>query len=146
MAEAPLVAICMATYEPDPRLLERQIASIREQTHERWVCLVSDDGSGAERLAHLRELIEGDARFTLSVGEGRLGFYANFERALRMVPPRAARPRAPLPGAARRPLPRPVDRRGGAGDGLDRLRRPAALRLRPARRGGARTRGGDAEL
>ena len=90
MAEAPLVAICMATYEPDPRLLERQIASIREQTHERWVCLVSDDGSGAERLAHLRELIEGDARFTLSVGEGRLGFYANFERALRMVPPQAA--------------------------------------------------------
>ncbi|HEU5105124.1 MAG TPA: glycosyltransferase [Solirubrobacterales bacterium] len=89
MAEAPLVAICMATFEPDPRLLERQIASIREQSHERWVCLISDDGSGPEGLAHLRELTAGDERFTLSVGEGRLGFYANFERALQMVPPEA---------------------------------------------------------
>lgn len=90
MAEAPLVAICMATFEPDPRLLERQIASIREQTHERWVCLISDDGSGPVRLAHLRELTAGDERFALSVGEGRLGFYANFERVLGMVPPDAA--------------------------------------------------------
>jgi glycosyltransferase involved in cell wall biosynthesis len=90
MAEAPLVAICMATFEPDPRLLERQLASIREQTHERWACLISDDGSGPERLGHLRELIAGDERFTLSVGEGRLGFYANFERALRMAPAEAA--------------------------------------------------------
>jgi glycosyltransferase involved in cell wall biosynthesis len=87
--EAPLVAICMATFEPDPRLLERQIGSIREQTHESWVCLVSDDGSSAERLGHLRELTGGDERFTISVGEERLGFYANFERALGMVPAEA---------------------------------------------------------
>ncbi len=85
-AEAPLVAICMATFEPDPQLLERQIGSIREQTHASWICLVSDDGSSAERLGHLRELIAGDERFTISVGERRLGFYANFERALGMVP------------------------------------------------------------
>lgn len=89
MAEAPLVAICMATFEPDPRLLERQIGSIREQTHENWRCLVSDDGSSPERLAHLRELTAGDGRFTLSAGEERLGFYANFGRALEMVPAEA---------------------------------------------------------
>lgn len=88
-AEAPLVAICMATFEPEPRLLERQIGSIREQTHENWLCLVSDDGSSAERLEHLRALLAGDERFTLSVGEQRLGFYANFERALGMVPAEA---------------------------------------------------------
>jgi glycosyltransferase involved in cell wall biosynthesis len=88
-AEAPLVAIAMATFDPDPLLLERQIGSIREQTYERWVCLVSDDGSRPQRLEHLRSLIEGDERFTLSVGDERLGFYANFERALRMVPPAA---------------------------------------------------------
>jgi O-antigen biosynthesis protein len=88
-AETPLVAIAMATFDPDPLLLERQIGSIRAQTHERWVCLVSDDGSSPERLAHLRSLTEGDERFTLSVGGERLGFYANFERALRMVPPEA---------------------------------------------------------
>jgi glycosyltransferase involved in cell wall biosynthesis len=88
-AEAPLVAICMATFEPEPRLLERQIESIREQTHSNWRCLVSDDGSSGERLDHLRALIDGDERFTLSLGEQRLGFYANFERALGMVPPEA---------------------------------------------------------
>ncbi|MFL5832726.1 MAG: glycosyltransferase [Solirubrobacterales bacterium] len=88
--EAPLVAIAMAAFDPDPRLLERQVGSIREQTHERWICLVSDDGSSAERLAHLRSLTEEDERFTLAVGGERLGFYANFERALRMVPAEAA--------------------------------------------------------
>lgn len=88
--EAPLVAICMATFDPDPLLLERQIGSIREQTHERWVCLISDDGSAPERFEVLRALSAGDERFTLSRGEERLGFYANFERALRMVPPDAA--------------------------------------------------------
>lgn len=89
-SEAPLVAICMAAFEPDPRLLERQIGSIREQTHENWVCLVSDDGSSAERLGRLRELTGGDERFTLSVGDRRLGFYANFERTLEMAPAEAA--------------------------------------------------------
>jgi glycosyltransferase involved in cell wall biosynthesis len=89
-AEAPLVAICMATFEPDPRLLERQIGSIREQSHENWRCLVSDDGSSAQRLDSLRALIADDERFTLSLGEQRLGFYANFERALGMVPPEAS--------------------------------------------------------
>jgi len=49
-AEAPLVAICMAAFEPDPALLERQIASIREQSHEQWLCLISDDGSSPERF------------------------------------------------------------------------------------------------
>jgi hypothetical protein len=86
---APLVAICMATFDPDPALLERQIASIREQSHQRWLCLVSDDGSAPERWERLRELTAEDERFALSVGEERLGFYANFERALRMVPPEA---------------------------------------------------------
>lgn len=89
-SEAPLVAICMATFEPEPRLLERQIGSIREQTHGNWVCLISDDGSSAERLEHLRALVGGDERFRLSVGEERLGFYANFERALGMVPAEAS--------------------------------------------------------
>jgi glycosyltransferase involved in cell wall biosynthesis len=89
-AEAPLVAICMAAFEPDPLLLERQIASIREQTHENWLCLISDDGSSPERFEHLRALTSADPRFTLLQGESRLGFYANFERALRMVPATAA--------------------------------------------------------
>jgi hypothetical protein len=80
----------MASFDPDPVLLERQIASIRTQTHEHWLCLISDDGSSGERFEHLRELTGDDSRFTLSRGEQRLGFYLNFERALKMVPPEAA--------------------------------------------------------
>lgn len=87
--EAPLVAICMATFDPDPPLLERQIGSIRAQTHGEWVCLISDDGSGPEGWELLRALTAGDERFTLSRGEERLGFYGNFERALGMVPAEA---------------------------------------------------------
>jgi glycosyl transferase family 2 len=87
---SPLVAICMASYEPDPALLERQIASIRAQTHEDWVCLISDDGSAPERFELLRSLTAADPRFTLESAPRRLGFYLNFERALRMVPAQAA--------------------------------------------------------
>jgi len=88
-AEAPLVAICMATFDPDPLLLERQIGSIKTQTHGEWICLISDDGSAPEGFELLRALTADDERFTLSRGEERLGFYANFERALGMVPPEA---------------------------------------------------------
>lgn len=83
---SPLVAICMASFDPDPALLERQIASIRAQTHEAWVCLISDDGSAPERFELLRSLTAEDPRFTLEAAPRRLGFYLNFERALRMVP------------------------------------------------------------
>lgn len=88
-AETPLVAICMATFDPDPALLQRQIASIREQTHEAWLCLISDDRSSDERFEQLRALTADDPRFELSRAEERLGFYLNFERALKMVPPEA---------------------------------------------------------
>lgn len=89
-APTPLVAICMATFDPDPPLLERQIASIRDQTHGEWICLISDDGSSEERFDRLRELTTEDSRFALSRSDERLGFYLNFERALKMVPPDAA--------------------------------------------------------
>jgi glycosyltransferase involved in cell wall biosynthesis len=86
----PLVAICMATFDPDPRLLERQIASIREQTHREWVCLISDDRSTDSRFRELVELTKRDPRFVVSRSDERRGYYGNFERALAMVPPEAA--------------------------------------------------------
>jgi hypothetical protein len=85
----PLVAICMATFEPPKELLARQIESIRRQTHERWVCLISDDCSEEAGFERLRELTAGDPRFSLSRSPRRLGHYRNFERALSMVPPEA---------------------------------------------------------
>ena len=80
------IAICMATYEPPRERLGRQLDSIRAQTREDWVCLISDDCSSPESIAAIEAEIAGDERFVLSASPERLGFYRNFERALRMVP------------------------------------------------------------
>ena len=84
--DGPLVAICMATYEPPVDLFRAQVASIRAQTHTPWVCVVSDDGSSAAGLAVLHDVIGDDPRFLISGTGGRLGFAANFERALALAP------------------------------------------------------------
>jgi glycosyltransferase involved in cell wall biosynthesis len=83
----PLVAICMATYEPDMDLFQRQIDSIRAQTHRNWICLISDDCSSPERFAAIQKVLADDARFVLSRSPRRLRFYHNFERALSLAPP-----------------------------------------------------------
>jgi Glycosyl transferase family 2 len=84
-----LIAICMATFEPDPALFATQIESLRAQADERWVCVISDDCSAPERFRAISERVAGDARFVLSRSDERLGFYRNFERALRLAPPEA---------------------------------------------------------
>jgi hypothetical protein len=85
-SDGDLIAVCMATFEPEPGLLRAQVQSLREQTDERWICLISDDGSSDESFERLAELIGDDRRFELSRSPERRGFYRNFERALRMVP------------------------------------------------------------
>jgi glycosyltransferase involved in cell wall biosynthesis len=85
----PLVAICMATYEPPGDLLRIQLESIREQTHANWVCLISDDCSSEAAFERLLELTRDDPRFVVSRSPERLGFYRNFERALSMTPAEA---------------------------------------------------------
>jgi glycosyltransferase involved in cell wall biosynthesis len=86
--DAP-IAICMATFDPDEGLLNRQIESLRGQSDENWRCLISDDCSRPERYRAVERAIAGDERFALSRSDQRLGFYRNFERALAMVPPDA---------------------------------------------------------
>ncbi len=84
------VAIAMATFEPPTDLLRRQLDSIRAQTFEDWVCVISDDCSDPEHFAAIEAAVEGDPRFVVSRSPRRLGFYRNFERALHMVPQGAA--------------------------------------------------------
>ena len=84
-----LIAVCMATFEPDVELFRIQVESLRAQTDERWVCVISDDASGADHFAALTEVISDDPRFVVSRSEERLGFYRNFERALRLAPAEA---------------------------------------------------------
>jgi glycosyltransferase involved in cell wall biosynthesis len=82
----PLVAVCMATYEPPEALVRAQLDSIRAQTHANWVCVISDDCSSPARFAALEALVAGDPRFVVSRSPQRLGFYRNFERALALAP------------------------------------------------------------
>ncbi|HMG34084.1 MAG TPA: glycosyltransferase [Blastocatellia bacterium] len=86
----PLVAICMATYNPPADLLIRQLDTIRAQTHENWVCVISDDHSDQSAFRTLCEVVGDDPRFSISRSERRLGFYRNFERALRLAPGEAS--------------------------------------------------------
>jgi hypothetical protein len=86
---AGLIAVCMATFDPDPALFEAQVASLRAQRDQAWVCVISDDASGDERFEAITALVDGDERFAVSRSQRRLGFYRNFERALRMAPAEA---------------------------------------------------------
>ncbi len=84
--EPGLVAVCLATHDPPPELFAVQIASLRAQSHERWVCVVCDDASSPAGLETVRGAIAGDARFTLVEGAEPAGAYRTFERCLRHVP------------------------------------------------------------
>jgi O-antigen biosynthesis protein len=81
-----LIAICLASFDPDPGLLRGQISSIRAQSDRNWICVISDDASQSERRSEIEALVADDPRFVLSVSERRRGFYLNFERALRLAP------------------------------------------------------------
>lgn len=85
-----LVAVCMATYNPDPVLFRAQIASLIAQTHQDWICLIQDDGSSEACWREIVEATAGDIRFQLDRNPVNLGFYRNFERSLTRVPPEAA--------------------------------------------------------
>jgi glycosyltransferase involved in cell wall biosynthesis len=88
-AARPLIGICMATFEPSPDLFAQQIESIRLQTHDNWICVISDDNSRPRWLASMREVLDGDERFVLLPSPVRRGFFANFERALALAPAEA---------------------------------------------------------
>ena len=85
-AEEP-IAVCLATYEPDPALLAVQIQSLRDQTDNNWRCLISDGGSSAAGFARLLSVVGDDERFAVSPSTIRLDPYRNFERALSLVGP-----------------------------------------------------------
>ncbi len=80
----PLVAICMASYEPPIDLFRNQVESVRSQTHRNWLCVISDDCSSPEAFAAIQAEVGDDPRFIVSRSPRRLGFYLNFERALTM--------------------------------------------------------------
>jgi glycosyltransferase involved in cell wall biosynthesis len=84
--QKPLIAICMATYNPNIELFRAQVESIRAQTDRSWICLISDDCSEPDRFDAIANAVAGDERFVLSRADQHLSFYRNFERALQMAP------------------------------------------------------------
>ena len=80
------VAVAMATFDPDPAMFRDQVESIRAQTVDDWICVISDDRTPPGAFERMRAVLDGDSRFVLTRSDGRLGFYRNFERALALVP------------------------------------------------------------
>lgn len=80
------IAVCMTTFRPSEPLFRTQVDSIRAQDTDDWHCVIVDDASGPESGEMIERVIGDDARFTVHNMDTRLGFYGNFERALRLVP------------------------------------------------------------
>lgn len=81
--------VAMAAYQPPESLFARQLLSIKLQTHTDFRCLISVDGDHEEVAAMVRRVCGDDERFEVIGFDDRLGFYGNFERVLRAVPPHA---------------------------------------------------------
>ncbi|TVR62037.1 MAG: glycosyltransferase [Candidatus Competibacteraceae bacterium] len=83
--DEPLVAICMATFNPPLELFIAQIKSIIEQNHKNWICVINDDCSPQNVYDQILKVVSEDKRFKVSRNSERLGFYHNFERCLERV-------------------------------------------------------------
>jgi hypothetical protein len=82
----PLIAVCMATYNPPDDLLKRQIDSLIAQTHRNWVCIINDDCSADAAYRQIKKFAAQDSRIQVFQNPTRLGFYRNFERCLNLLP------------------------------------------------------------
>jgi glycosyltransferase involved in cell wall biosynthesis len=86
----PLIAICLASYDPDLDSFKRQLDSIIAQDYRNWVLIVNDDGSPQDKFESMAELCASDPRVHVVRNATNLGFYGNFEAALKRVPVAAA--------------------------------------------------------
>ena len=80
----PEVGIVVATYNPNILFLKKQLLSIKNQSHQKFMCMINDDNSSATKLKAIKSLIQelDDERFILVPHKARLKSYHNFERGL----------------------------------------------------------------
>jgi len=81
----PLVAICMATYNPSLDMFTRQVESILNQTYKNWTLIINDDCSNEDIFLKMKKIVENKKRVKISQNKHNLGFYYNFERCLTLV-------------------------------------------------------------
>lgn len=79
-------AIVLAAYRPPSDLFSVQLRSIQAQSVTDFVCIISADGEAGEVAQLVSDAVDGDPRFKVIGFDDRLGFYGNFERALKAVP------------------------------------------------------------
>lgn len=82
----PLVAVCIATFEPELPAFERQVQSIIDQNYTNWICIVHDDGSDRRTKRNILDVCRRDERIVFRGNEVNRGFYWNFESCLKCVP------------------------------------------------------------
>jgi glycosyltransferase involved in cell wall biosynthesis len=91
IGDQPLVAICMASYNPESERLARQVESILCQSYGNWLLIISDDNSKNSALHEIEAICNSDPRrIRLYRHAQNVGFYHNFERALTYLPDNAA--------------------------------------------------------
>lgn len=78
--------LVLATREPHPALLERQLASLSGQTFRDWTGVVVDDASSADSRQTIRERVAREPRLRFVQNPDHVGYYRNFERALAIAP------------------------------------------------------------
>lgn len=83
--ELPLIAICMATYNPSLTAFQKQIDSIIAQTYRNWVLIINDDCSSIENYESICKICADEPRIQIFRNTKNLNFYHNFERALERV-------------------------------------------------------------
>lgn len=82
--------VVMAVHRPDPRLLGRQLASLRAQVEAGWECLVGIDGRDPATRRLVGELVGDDERFRVREYADNVGVYRHVERLLEETPEAAA--------------------------------------------------------
>lgn len=80
------VFIVLAAWEAAGTLLERQVASLSEQTFQDWNGIVVDDASSKDAQKMIAERVGHESRLRFVPQSDRVGFYRNFERGLAMAP------------------------------------------------------------
>ena len=76
-----LVAICLAIYNPDEVMFERQILSITTQSYPNWIWLINDDCSQNKKYHFIQKTVADDPGFMVFRNNENIGFYRNFENS-----------------------------------------------------------------
>lgn len=80
--EEILIGIFLPIFNPPIELLEKQIESIRDQTYQKFLCVIHIDG-GIDVTGKLESIISRDSRFMITYFKENLGIYSRIEMGIR---------------------------------------------------------------